>query len=50
VVFLEKTPWHMACVWGKLCGFIHYDVQYVVFIVAYVTLRQQFDIRWWQMF
>jgi len=50
VVFLEKTPWHMACVWGKLCGFIHYNVQYVVFIVAYVTLRQQFDIRWWQMF
>ncbi len=50
VVFLQKKPWLMARVWGKLCGFIHYNVQYVVFIVAYVTLRQQFDIRWWQMF
>ncbi len=50
VVFLGKKPWLMARVWGKLCGFIHYNVQYVVFIVAYVTLRQQFDIRWWQMF
>jgi hypothetical protein len=32
--------------WGKLCGFIHYNVKkYVVFIVAYITLKWQFDIR-----
>jgi hypothetical protein len=23
----------MTHVWGRLCGFIHYNVQYVVFIV-----------------
>jgi hypothetical protein len=23
----------------KLCGFIHYNVQYAVFIVAYITLN-----------
>jgi hypothetical protein len=34
--------WHM---WGKLCGFIGYNVQYVVFIVAYLILKLQFDIK-----
>jgi hypothetical protein len=29
---------------GKLCGFIHSNnVQYVVFIVAYIKLKWQFD-------
>jgi hypothetical protein len=27
--------------WGKLCGFIRYNVQYVVFVVAYITLKWQ---------
>jgi hypothetical protein len=37
------SSWH---VWGKLCGIIHYNVQYyVMFIVACVTLPWQFDIR-----
>jgi hypothetical protein len=27
----RNSSWH---VWGKFCGFIHYIVQYVVFIVA----------------
>jgi hypothetical protein len=34
-------------VWGKLCGFIHYNVQYVVFIVMYITLKLQLDIKLW---
>jgi len=29
----------------KLCGFIHYNVHSVVFIVAYNTLEWEFDIR-----
>jgi hypothetical protein len=33
----------MTHVWGKLCGFVHYNVQYVMFIVANVTLKWQFD-------
>jgi len=37
----------MTHVWDKLCGFIYYNVQYVVFIVAYDTLDHQFDIREW---
>jgi len=24
-------------VWGKLCGFVDYNVKHVVFIVAYIT-------------
>jgi hypothetical protein len=32
---------------GKLCGFIHYNVQYVVFIVMYITLKLQLDIKLW---
>jgi hypothetical protein len=31
--------------WGQLCGFICYNVQYVVFIVAYITLKWHSDIR-----
>jgi hypothetical protein len=27
--------------WSKLCGFIHYNVQYVMFIVAYITIKWQ---------
>jgi hypothetical protein len=38
--------WHM---WGKLCGFIHYNVQYMVFILTYVTLKLQLDIKLWHM-
>jgi len=36
--------WHMQ---GKLCGFIHYSVQHVMFIVIHSTLKWQFDMRWW---
>jgi hypothetical protein len=39
------NSWHM---WGKLCGFIHYNVHYVMFIVAYTTLKIQYDIKSWQ--
>jgi len=35
----------MTHVWGKLCGFIDYNVQYVVFIVTYFILKLQFDIK-----
>jgi hypothetical protein len=38
------NSWH---VWGKLFGFIHYNIQYVVFIVAYITLKWKLEIRQW---
>ncbi len=25
--FSHKKPWLMTYVWGKLCGFIHYNMQ-----------------------
>jgi hypothetical protein len=36
--FSHKKPWWLAThVWDKHCGcFIHYNVQYVLFIVAYI--------------
>jgi hypothetical protein len=34
----------MTHVQGKLRGFIHYNVQYVVCIAAYIILELQFDI------
>jgi hypothetical protein len=43
----HKRSCLMNYVWDKLCGFIHYIVQYVVFIVAYITLKSQFDIKIW---
>ncbi len=43
----HKRSCRMNYVRDKLCGFIHYSVQYVVFMVAYVTLKSQFDIRIW---
>jgi hypothetical protein len=37
--------------WHKLCGSIHYNVQYyVVFIITYVTLKWQLDIRYWNIY
>ncbi len=44
-IFSHKTLWPMTHVWGKLCGFIDYSVQYVVFIVAYLILKLQFDVK-----
>jgi len=44
----HKKSQLMTCVWIKLCGFIHYNVQYVVFIVAYSTQKLQFAIRLWK--
>jgi hypothetical protein len=43
----HKRSCLMNYVWDKLCGFVHYSVQYVVFIVAYITLKSQFDIKIW---
>jgi hypothetical protein len=45
IQFSHKMLQHMTHVWGKLCDFINYNVQYVVFIVQYVTLKWQFDIK-----
>jgi hypothetical protein len=42
--YKSYNSWHM---WGKLCGFIHYNVHYVMFIVAYTTLKIQYDIKSW---
>jgi hypothetical protein len=33
----------MPFVWSKLCDFVHYNVKYVTFIVAYGTQQLQFD-------
>jgi hypothetical protein len=30
----------MTHVWGKLWGLIHYNVQYVVFTVTYITMKR----------
>jgi hypothetical protein len=32
---IDRDLKHM---WGKLCGFIHYNVQHMIFIVTYITL------------
>jgi len=40
----------MTLVWGKLCNFIHYNVQYVTFIVGHVhTEIATWDTRSWHM-
>jgi hypothetical protein len=38
----QKAATHDTCVRGKLCGFIHYNVQYVVFIVGYTKLHTHY--------
>jgi hypothetical protein len=35
----KKTMVDDTHVWGKQCDFIHYNVQYVMVIVAYVALK-----------
>jgi hypothetical protein len=35
----HKKLWLGANVWDKLCGFIHYNVQYVMFIMAYLSSK-----------
>jgi len=35
----------MTHIWANLCDIIHYNVQNVVFIVAYITSKLQFDIK-----
>jgi hypothetical protein len=37
--FAHKRSQLMIHVWGKLCHFIHYNVQYVLFVMAYITLH-----------
>ncbi len=41
--FSHNTTWLSRHGWDKFCGFIHYNVQYVMYIVAYVILKLQFD-------
>jgi hypothetical protein len=45
-VMLKKIEMVIAVthVWGKLCGFIHYNLQYVMFMVVYIALKLPFDI------
>jgi len=43
--------WLKGHVWDQFCGFIHYNVQYVMFIMAHITLvKLQLDIKLWQIF
>jgi hypothetical protein len=42
--FSHNTTWLSRHGWDKFCGFIHYNVQYVMYIVAYVILKLQFDL------
>jgi hypothetical protein len=37
--FSHKKSQFMTQVWSKLCGFIHYNIQKMVFIMAYITLN-----------
>jgi hypothetical protein len=47
----HKGPFLVRYVWHKLCHSIHYNVQYyVVFIITYVTLKWQLDIRYWHIY
>jgi hypothetical protein len=39
----SSRPWHICG--AKICGFITYNVQHVMFIITYITLKWQFDIR-----
>lgn len=49
--FSHKRPFLVTYVWHKLCVSIHYNVQYyVVFIITYVTLKWQLDIRYWNIY
>jgi hypothetical protein len=44
-IFLTQKARLMPHLRGKLCSFIQCKVQYVVFIVAYITLKLQLDIK-----
>ncbi len=44
--FLHIIDRDLKHMWGKLCGFIHYNVQHVIFIVTYITLELQLTL--WQ--
>jgi hypothetical protein len=33
-----------------MCEIIHYNVQYVMFIMAHITLKLQLEIKLWQIF
>ncbi len=33
----------MTYVRGELCGFIDYNIEYVMFIMTYITLTLQFE-------
>jgi hypothetical protein len=37
-----RDSWHM---FSKPCGFLHYNAQYVGFIMAYITSKLQFHIK-----
>jgi hypothetical protein len=49
VVFLtQKATSHDTCMCEvAFCGFIYYNVRYVMSIVAYITSKLQFDIKLW---
>lgn len=36
--------WHM---WGKLCAFTYYNVQYVMLIVTSIITKLKFDSKLW---
>ncbi len=37
----------LTYVLDRFFGFIHYNVQYVTFIAAYITLKSNFNIKLW---
>ncbi len=43
-------PWFVTHVWDKLCGFIHHNVKYVMFIVTCITLIVHVDIQFYYIF
>jgi hypothetical protein len=44
VGILTEKAGTSCCTWNRLRGFIHYNVQYVMFNVMYMTLNLQLDV------
>jgi hypothetical protein len=44
-IFTKVWTYLIGCTKGNFDGFIYYNVQYVLFIVAYITLKLELEIR-----
>jgi hypothetical protein len=44
-IFTKVWTYLIGCTKGNFDSFIYYNVQYVLFIVAYITLKLELEIR-----